>query len=417
MVRSPLFMLHRETLSFWFVEAPFCYTQPRRRVWLVQPALLLAALCVQAWSQPPNPSNVIQIKLGQYGWQRLPPPVRQEAWPTLERLMKVDSKGRVVVGYTTREDTELATRGNPRLSFHILRFTPEGKLNLSVSLPTDNLPDNAVFLDAQDHILVVANETLQMLTGDDQTPIQQRTWKPLTSCSWPSQSCRIVQSTTRRRLFVITCVGPNPKCAEPASTAYDTSLPEPQVVKTCVWRGGGTTDKFGYRWGWDRGYFTRRYPLCDSDRPEELPLHDQVGDVLSDDLFVAAGVKKKRWEIGTVTANGDTKFRLVLPKHDMPALGIKYVKGDAAGNRFAILIDTLQGGSSALDIGGHLAARRVVVYDSDFGTQLTSLSVYPPVPHYGVALGIVPGFTFDLSPDGHVLAVLSEGVITIAKVE
>jgi hypothetical protein len=331
--------------------------------------------------------------------------------------MKVDSKGRVVVGYTARQDTELATRGNPRLSFHILRFTPEGNLNLSVSLPTDNLPDNAVFLDAQDHILVVANETLQMLTGDDQTPTQQRTWKPLTSCSWSSQSCRIVQSPTRRRLFVITCLGPNSKCTEPASTAYDTSLPEPQVAKTCVWRGGGTTDKFGYRWGWDRGYFTRRYPLCDSDRPEELPLHDPVGDVLSDDLFVAAGVKKKRWEIGAVTENGDAKFRLTLPKHDMPALGIKYVKGDASGDRFAIVIDTLRGGNAALDIGGHLTARRVVVYNSESGAQLTSLIVYPPVPHYGVVLGIVPGFAFDLSPDGHVLAVLSEGVITIARVE
>ena len=347
----------------------------------------------------------------------LPTPAQREAWPTVKLLMRVDSKGHVLVGYTAREDAELATRGSPRLSFHILRFTPDGKLDLSVWLPTDNLPDNAIFLDAQDHILVVANETLQMLTGDDQTPTQQRTWKPLTSCSWSSQRCRIVQSPTHRKLFVIRCVGPNPNCNEPVSTAYDTSLPEPQVLRTCVWRGGGTTDKFGYLWGWDRGYFTRRYPLCDLDRPEELPLHDRVSDVLSDDLFFAAGVKKKRWEIGAVTTKGDTKFRVVLSKHDMPALNIGYVKGNAAGDRFAIVIDTLGGGSDALDIGGHLAARRVVVYNSDSGAQLTSLSVYPPVPHYGVALGIVPGFTFDLSPDGHVLAVLSEGVLTIARVE
>jgi len=38
------------------------------------------------------------------------------------------------------------------------------------------------------------------------------------------------------------------------------------------------------------------------------------------------------------------------------------------------------------------------------------------VPHLGVTFGIVPGFAFDLSPDGHVLAVLSEGVLTIMRV-
>jgi hypothetical protein len=57
-----------------------------------------------------------------------------------------------------------------------------------------------------------------------------------------------------------------------------------------------------------------------------------------------------------------------------------------------------------------------VVYSSDSGAELSNLSIYPPVPHYGVALAIVPGFAFDLSPDGHTLAVLSEGILTIAKI-
>jgi hypothetical protein len=341
--------------------------------------------------------------------------------------MKVDSKGRVLIGYPAREGAELATRENPRLSFHVLRFTPEGKLDLSVSLPTDNLPDNAVFLDAQDHIFVVANEMLQMLTGDDQTPTQQRTWKPLTSCSWSSQYCQISQPPTRRKLFVIRCLGPVQRkfCEDPTTTAYDTSSFEPQVVNACVYRAsssGMLSDTFGYGSGWKSGavwplYFTRRHPLCNPDAPQELPLDDLVCAVLNDDLFVVDRLNKKRWEVGVVTAHGNAKFRLVLPKHDMPALAMAYVKGDASGDRFAIVVDTLRGGNAALDIGGHLAARRVVVYNSDSGTQLASLSVYPPVPHYGVALGIVPEFTVDLSPDGHVLAVLSEGVITIARVE
>jgi hypothetical protein len=396
---------------------PIYDSRSRGCIAVLQLAFALAVLCVRVQSQAANPPKMIQIKLEQYGWQRLPPPVRHEAWPTEARLMSVDSKGRVLIGYPAREDTDLATRGNPRLSFRIIRFTPEGKLDLSVSLPTNNLPYNAVFLDAQDHILAVANEMLQILTGDDQTPTQQHIWKTLTECSWSSQQCVIEQSPTRRSLFVTKCLGSDANCEKRAFTLYDSSLSEPQVAKTCNRRGGRTTDKFGYLSGWDGGYFTRRYPLCDLERPEELPLDDPVCAVLNDDLFVTAGMKKKRWEVGVVTAHGDVKFRLQLPKHDSPPLSIIYAKGDASGDRFAFVIDTLRGGSAALDIGGHLVARRVVVYSSDSGAPLTSLNIYPPVPHYGVVLGIVPGFTFDLSPNGHVLAVLSEGILTIAKIE
>jgi hypothetical protein len=140
-----------------------------------------------------------------------------------------------------------------------------------------------------------------------------------------------------------------------------------------------------------------------------------VSAVLNDDLFVVDG-RKKRWEIGVVNSDGGTRFLLPLPKHDSPALNITYVRGDATGDRFAFVVDTLRGGNAALDIGGHLAARRIVVYRSDSGAQVASLDIYPPVPHYGVKLGIVPGFAFDLSPDGHVLAVLSEGILRITKI-
>src|SRR6266496_6213691 len=89
-------------------------------------------------------SRTIHVNLEQYGWRRLPPPRRHESWPTEAKLMRVDSTGRVLVGYPAREGNELAIRGNPRLLFHILRFTSDGKLDLSVSLPTDNIPHNAI---------------------------------------------------------------------------------------------------------------------------------------------------------------------------------------------------------------------------------------------------------------------------------
>lgn len=334
--------------------------------------------------------------------------------------MRVDSRGRVLIGYPAHESEELAPRGEPKLLFHVLRVTRAGKLDFSISLPTDNLADNSLFLDAQDHIYAVANEKLQMLTGDDQIPAEQRTWKPLTSCS-SSQYCQIGQSPSRRKLFVIKCLGPVQRklCEDPATTAYDTSSSEPQIINACSPGRGSTTDKFRYlSSSHGTEYFTRRYELCNSDPPQDLPLAEPVCAVLNDDLFVIDRYNKKnRWEIGVITASGEVKFRLQLAKHEMPALPIRYVKGDASGDRFAVVIDTARGSNAALDIGGHLSARRVAVYSSETGTQVISLNVYPPVPHYGVALGIVPGFTYDLSPDGHVLAVLSEGVLTIVRVQ
>ncbi len=393
-------------------------------------ALMLVFLitCVQGQSKLSEAPNVIQIKLERYGWQRLPPPVRHEAWPTVKRLMTVDSKGRTLVGYTERQSGELATRGTPERLFHILRFTPAGELDLSVSLPTNTVSNNAVFVDSQDHILAVANEMLQILTGDERTPAPKRVWKPLTSCSWDSQRCQINQTPTRRKLFVTRCLGQvqGKVCDNPAIAAYDTSSFEPVAADDCNYRFGRSgmlSDTFVYGSQWTGGanwplYTTHRRSLCRSDFQQELPLDDIGCAVLNDDLYGVDRLgKKNKWQLGVVTAHGENKFRVELPKHDMPALSIDDVKSDAVGDRFAIVIDTLRGGVAAFDVGGHLTARRIVVYSSDSGSQLTSVSVYPPVPHYGVALGIVPGFTFDLSPDGHILAVLSGGTLIVTKIE
>jgi hypothetical protein len=118
----------------------------------------LTPLCAQ------SSQNVIQIKLEQFGWQRLPLPAQREEKPKEENLMRVDSQGRVSIGYPAREGVDLATGGNPKLLFQVLRFTSEGKLDLSVSVPTDSFSDNAVLVDAHDHVLVVADEMLQLLT-------------------------------------------------------------------------------------------------------------------------------------------------------------------------------------------------------------------------------------------------------------
>jgi hypothetical protein len=52
---------------------------------------------------------------------------RGEWGGTRSRLVSIDHQGRVLVGFTVRENYSLATRESPGLSFHILCFTSDGK--------------------------------------------------------------------------------------------------------------------------------------------------------------------------------------------------------------------------------------------------------------------------------------------------
>jgi hypothetical protein len=71
-------------------------------------------------------------------------------------------------------------------------------------------------------------------------------------------------------------------------------------------------------------------------------------------------------------------------------------------------IVTFRGGSALLDIAGHVAARHIAVYDSETGKEVSSV----PVPKtYRYVFG------FYLSPDGHQLAILQDGVLSIRNLE
>jgi hypothetical protein len=76
---------------------------------------------------------------------------------------------------------------------------------------------------------------------------------------------------------------------------------------------------------------------------------------------------------------------------------------DERGDRFASTVNTWRGGSSFFDISGKLVARRIVVYDES-GRELASIPV---------STAYHRDFNFSLSPDGHRLAILDEGVVTI----
>jgi hypothetical protein len=95
--------------------------------------LLVACSSVSAQSQT---AKVLKLNLENYGWQPLPKKQRSEREGTRSRILSIDHQGRVLVGFTARENLSLATREHPELSLHILRFTSEGKIDLSLVFPT-----------------------------------------------------------------------------------------------------------------------------------------------------------------------------------------------------------------------------------------------------------------------------------------
>jgi hypothetical protein len=371
--------------------------------------LILTSAC-PAFAQVRG-GKVSQFKLDHYGWQPVPEEQRGEWAGTSSKLVSIDHQGRVLVGFTVRENYGLASRERPGLSFHILRFTSEGKVDLSLVLPTNNLFTNGLYLGPNDQILARADDALQWLSEANGTRNEGTDWRLLTPCP---RNCQISQSPSRRTLIV------NSYNKLPSDRDYnhgirtltmlDVSSSPPRVVQNCPRPGGGSiTDKFSYQSSDGISTDVRRWPLCDQEHDVELPLDMRRGEVfaISDDALLLLGTAKDRRGVELVAPDGQVKFRKEMQKHDVVTAAGYYlspeVRSNERGDRFAFTVETWRGGSRPLDISGNRVARRVVVYDKA-GQELASAPVSTTYHR---------DFDFSLSPDGHRLAILDEGVLTV----
>jgi hypothetical protein len=379
-------------------------------IWWFSTLLCFACAHAHAQFQGPKISNV---DLRDYGWQPLP---KQQHGQHGERpgtrspSISIDHNGRVLVGFTTRENLSLATRERPGLSFRILRFTVPEKLDRSLVLPTNNYFTNGFYLGSKDHILARANDALQVLSEQDEegeTRKADANWQPLASCPI---NCEISYSFSRRTLILRTSARPF-SFDNLTYTILDTSAFPVRVVHTCsqmAHYGEKITDKFAY---WDgsegRERFTRRFPFCDVDHSEEFLWTWGAGFFpLSDDAFLLLGSDKgSGGVVKLVGSDGRIKFQHAMPKkNDVPQYYVGFwATSDERGDRFAFIVDTWHSGSRFFDISGKLVARRIVVYDES-GRELASIPV---------STAYHRDFDFCLSPDGHRLAILDESMLTI----
>lgn len=217
------------------------YSSPRNLQKSVTRRLLVVLVCACSYVYAhPQAAKITKIKLEDYGWQQVPD---RPQFHTFRPNLQMDHEGRVLVGFTVRESDALATREHPGRSFHIVRFTPEGKMDLSVALPTDSWYTNAFHLGPNDQILARANHALQLFSEDEGEP-RSGSWQPLVRCS---EGCLISQSFSRRTLIL----GVGPPDRGPDRSAYtilDASSSPPRVVGTCAQMASmQVTDKFAYR--------------------------------------------------------------------------------------------------------------------------------------------------------------------------
>jgi len=367
---------------------------------------LWALLVILVWDGHPVPvqsrtESAITLNLRDYGWQL---PDRHEI---NDPSIAVDHQGRVLVGFTVRERAGLVTRSQPSLGFRIVRFSHNGKIDLSLSLPTNAAGRTGVYLSDTDQIIARANDNLRLFQADAGNA-QGGGWQMLAPCT---QQCSVEQSVSRHSLRLYTPsadppltlirLSPQPvlkRCGKPERLIESTDDRMQNYPRISDELAYSSLDGNAYRW-----------PLCDYEHRVEMPLRIGGGwVVLSDKLFVLNTLSREdNWGLAVVSSDGHPKFRPDLAKHES-VLASQPIRSSERGDRIAVDIATLRGGNRRLDISAHATARRIAVYDVEAEKEVASI---PASVKHRYRL------EFDLSPDGHRLAILEDDIVRVVDVD
>jgi hypothetical protein len=361
--------------------------------------LFLCGWLAQASRNETSAATVTDIKLEEFGWQQ---PLRAkpgEIDSLPSQRVTIDSRGRVLASFTVRmEGDGLVERAKPGLSLRVVRFAADGKPDLSLTLPTNNWNGNGVYLDDRDQIIVRANDQVQILIAAPKSNDDQAGWKAWAPCG---PHCEVFQSLDRRTLYLDTWD------ADPQIAVLNTE--NPSDIKRCRMPRGvepqSITDDLAY-FNHDLGGPSKprpvlyRWPLCDYTRRMELPVlgHSRVLSV-SDDLLLLGN--------DLYGADGKLRLRIAVKLTEHEVAGTSGIEGISEnGGRVALTAATWRGGHPALDIGDHMTAERVIVYDIVKGEQLATIPIHP------LNFALHPA----ISPDGHRVAALANDTLTIGDV-
>lgn len=329
----------------------------------------------------------IVIDLRKHEWT---PPERHQFVPSLV----IDHENRVLVGFSARSHTGLVSRDRPSLDFHIMRFTRDGKVDLSISVPSNESGGTGVYLSDTDQIIARANGKLQLLEAG--------AWKTLAPCS---DQCLVIQSHSRHTLHVSTSnatvptllrLSPQPaslSCGMPPGSIKDTADQIQNFPQSI-------TDEYAYFSGSDGSY---RWPLCQYEHRRELPRSiDDLRSVMNDQVFLSEERSHSgdHTEVSVIGFDGRVLFQPEIAKPDSESGPIASDQVE----RVAAQIVTRVGGNRFLDIDSDVTSRRIVVYDIHGKRLIASVPAQIKYKY---------GFEYQLSPDGQVMAILEDNILRV----
>ena len=367
----------------------------RWKAWITTAILIFS---VQVVSQAQIIKTTV-FNLQKYGWKP-PDAIRLQETDVIERRsILVDHENRILVSFVVRERNGLVTRDQPAFSFHIIRFSPDGQIDLNVSLPTNGWRTSSIYLSESDQIIARVNDSVKILRSAPQADSGRNFWETIAPCGL---ECRMLQSPSRRTIMLSTSGD------EPLLTVIDTSgLSKLTQCARTDQQAHSITDQFAYSIGARTEKTAKptihfyRWPLCDYEHVAEMPLH-KLGQitVLSDTSFVS----DDGGDLELTSSDGQIEFREAMVNHESWDGFWVPIRSSERGDRIAVNIVTNRGGNRTLDISSHLTARRISVYDINVGKEVVSISVNARHRYR---------YEFDLGPDGHRLAILEDDVVRV----
>lgn len=355
--------------------------------------IYLTLVCIPASAQE-------RVRVDLRGWGYKSPQSDASRFQTQlsYQIISVAPNGEVVVGFVTRDRTGLATRELPSLSLHVLRFAKDGKLLSQGSVPTQNWYANAVFYGSNNTLLIRAGTKLYLFSVN----MEQLAEKELPPTPDSGMIDWIIRPLPDRDAFLLyhyrradtsiallrwSDLKPTKECAY---NPYDELL---SVSKRNLlsFRPGGAKDPLGRT--------AEVSEICGSSRFAYSWRGDATSAaLLDDDSLILAGGRSSV----SVVADGKVRWTDAFDrKSDVIS---SHVEVSADSQMIAIAVEKFAGGSQFLDISQKLKGVRIAVYQAKNGKKISE-SVVNPSP--------TDGFDYALSPNGDVLAIVSDGFVEI----
>jgi hypothetical protein len=347
-----------------------------------------------------TPTHRIDIDLQKYGWTPLPPFQRGVGYfvaSPLRHHLAFDHQGRIVIGLTTVGRPRAAASDQPVLNFNVFRLDNTGHQDLSFVLPTNDWRGNLILVTDIDQIIIRANDQLKIMASDPAASSGTMQIQTAIECV---SGCSIFQSSSRRTILLLTHYSSHQEKVVliKSGTAPLTSIYSPSET----FAADSITDSYGYvlgKLGRTRKETLYRWPLTDHTEPLAVEAALQgYGTAINDSEVVVSGWK----DFGAIDTGGQLRFKKRLAKLEETS---DFLRSSEDGERFALAVFTYKGNSKH-GWDSHLAAQRVVVYDSKTGDELATVDAQ--TTRYQ--------FDFSLSPDGHHVAILADNVLTLADI-